>query len=108
MVLLSFAQYFRASSHSEQPAATMREHPSVKKSPSTLADTGSSINTATDVDLGTADAIRPRSTSLGGRNYKRQKGVHGERNPFADFTFFPESDLKYSGPPEPNILSAKV
>ena len=39
--------------------------------------------------------IRPRSSSYGGgKRYARQKGVHADRAPFADYTLFPDKDPK--------------
>ena len=39
--------------------------------------------------------IRPRSSSYGGgKRYQRQKGVHADRAPFADYNLFPDKDPK--------------
>ena len=86
--LVFLVTYFRALSHDPD-----RETPdrNVVKSPSfNIGDTNNE-NITTDED--SLHPIRPRASSYGGdRKHLRQKGVHADRQPFADYTFFPDKD----------------
>ena len=76
----------------------------VVKSPS--LNVGETTENKTDAE--TQQTIRPRSSSYGGgRNYKRQKGVHADRQPFADYTLFPDKDPAF-GTPISDSTSDKV
>ena len=81
---------FRALSY-DPDRDTSTQH--VVKSPSLVV--GETNENKTDTEI--QEPIRPRASSYGGgRNYKRHKGVHADRQPFADYTLFPDKDPKFA------------
>ena len=69
----------------------------VSKSPSIGFGVAKGEKLDNTIDKEIQQEIRPRASSYGGgRKYARHKGVHADRQPFADYTLFPDKDPKVS------------
>jgi len=83
--------FFRTRALSHDPDRDASKEGMVTKSPSV----GNGETNENKVENENQLSIRPRSSSYGGgKRYQRHKGVHADRTPFADYTFFPDKDPK--------------
>ena len=85
--------YFRALSY--DPDRDASKESAINKSPSLGVGVINGEANENKLENTNQLTIRPRSSSYGGgKRYSRQKGVHADRAPFADYTLFPDKDPK--------------